>query len=92
MLTSVSISLCVWQTYQVLLHLLITPIRDCRLRGWGLNILPGVEASIQILQPPRLVSMAIHRMCASVITQSRRIPAWCPTCHTLTSLLVSWLH
>lgn len=84
--------LFVCQTFQVLLHLPITPIRDCRLLGWGPNTLLGVEPNIQILQPPHLVSMAIHHMCASVTIQCRRIPAWCPTCRTLTSLLVSWLH
>lgn len=87
------LSLCL-QTFQVLLlHLLpIIPVRDCRLLGWGPNILLGVEANIRILQPPHLVSMAIRHMCASVTIQCRRIPAWCPTCRILTCLLASWLH
>lgn len=93
-------SLFGWQTYQVPLRLLrhrrrlllIIPIRDCHLLGWRPNILLGVEASIQILQLPHPVSTAIPNTCANATTQCRRIPAWCPTCRTLTSLLGSWLH
>lgn len=80
-----------FQTCQVLLHITI-PIRGSLLQVWGLNILRGVERSIQNLARPHTASTAIRLTCVIDSIQSKTTPVWYQTYHTLTFQLASWLH
>lgn len=75
------------ETCQVLLLTTIL-IRDSPLRVWGLNTLPGVEASTQSLDHPLMASMAIHHTCAIDSTQSRMTRVLYPTSRILICQLV----
>ncbi|TNN61733.1 Calcium homeostasis endoplasmic reticulum protein [Liparis tanakae] len=69
-------------------HTTLTMLKEIILQVWGLIILPGVEASTQILPNPHMASMATHPKCVIVSSQCKMTPVWCQMYPTLTCQLL----